>query len=155
MVRKKGCVQPPPPPPPRLLYPKKSLSSILFVWGRGGWGSAVCKTCNRPWTDRKALEPPPFTCREWKKHWLTWLSRVLQTPWSSCAVVLGDAPLYRHATSPQMERCVMKWRTEKDLGWGLSNPRWRPGEQFQRDFWGLLLDQFLQEDEGFFLPGRL
>ena len=26
------------PPPPPALFPKKSLSRILFVWGGGGWG---------------------------------------------------------------------------------------------------------------------
>ena len=52
-------------------HPKKSLSTILFVWGGGGWGLAACKTCNRPTTDRKALEhPTPETGREWKnKEW--------------------------------------------------------------------------------------
>lgn len=133
-------------------YPKKSVSPILFVWGGEGGGWLYV----RPATDlgqTGSFRTPhlPKTGREWKKQRMTWLSQVLQTPWNNS----GDAPLYRHATSPQMERCVMKWRTERDLGWGLSNPRWRPCEQFQRDFWGLLHDQFLQEDEGFFLLGRL
>lgn len=56
--------RPTPTPPPHTLYPKKSLSPILFVWEGGGWGLAVCKTCNRPRTDRKALEhPTPETDR--------------------------------------------------------------------------------------------
>ena len=140
---------PPPPPPPSSL---KNLSPGFCLCGEGeGGGWLYVKPATDLGQTGSFRTPHPETGREWKKQRMTWLSQVLQTPWNNS----GNAPLYRHATSPQMERCVMKWRTERDLGWGLSNPRWRPCEQFQRDFWGLLHDQFLPEDEGFFLPGRL